>query len=207
MNEAPTSALFHGASPITNTYASGQAADYGEENLDDDYGYRALNEDKDFRMSLHLAAKSAKVPGQWLADVAALQTNGTFDPRLGLVGLPGRHKSETGMLTRAEQMQALGEALGVHAGSFDTIERLWAYVHNQTDKAFGKPSEYLLLDDGEKTNIEHLRNLGQHAGRRYYNTFDGVMPRSVHSAYHEGCSICADMKQKLGSVLPHEKPL
>ena len=221
--------IFHGANPSRNNRASNDRGDYGDlreqNNEGNNYGYEALESDDSFRTALSASATRLGVPAQWLADVMALQTRGTFSPRevsqdgSGCVGLisicPDQPNGGTAtingnrvsipqiaQMTRTEQMQLVEGRLqsvldAAGQPDFQHAHQLLMAVMYGED-AFMAPSMIRRTPGFE----DALSRLGGHVGRRYQAPWDNLRGEEVHEELVSDCPYCNSLAGS-GSFISH----
>lgn len=227
---APTSNTFDGANPQRNGQVSGFKRDYGRNNPEHNFGYRALQDDREFRLALHATATRLNLPAQWIADVIAFETGGTFSPNerngagSGATGLIqfmpatarglGTSTDALSRMTRAQQMRYVENYLKPYAGKINTITDM--YMSVLYPAAMGKaPGEVLfqrgttayrqnsgldLNGDGRITVEEAARKIGPHGGRRYEFNTTSANSEVIHERLHAGCPSCAAFQQAQAST-------
>lgn len=228
--QAAASQVFHGANPQANYLASNDRADYRPgtiNNPENNFGYEALASDNAFRMKLHQTAAQIGVPTQWLADIMAFETGGTFSPGIrngggapavGLIQFyedendPG-HKTIRGRryslrqiasMTRTEQLDLVRDYFWADRGNFDHMHELLMYVWGGPGRAFRNPADMLNIGDGDTTFGQYLQRVGEHVGRRYYTPADAVWGNTdIHTAYNSSCATCQSLRQNGQNIIAH----
>jgi len=208
---------------LTNYYAPSTRSDYltSSGGLGNDgagnFGYQALATDRPFRIALHRTASRVGIPAQWLADIIAFETGGTFDPSIrngiGATGLiqffdeSGRKTiggrtytmSQIASMDRVSQLELVGayleERLRFSGGSFDDVWdvllAVWASPRVQERyHREGYTPALGRIGDGNTNFDWYTQELGRHAGRRYQSP-GRVAP--VHTRLTAGCPICSQM--------------
>lgn len=180
---------------------SGPNSNYG-------YGYLARNDR--FRTRLHQAAQNLGIPTQWLADLMAFETGGTFgaDSRntstnaSGLIQfMPdtarslGTTVSELRGMTNVQQLDYVERYLrefrdrGELRSPYHLLMAVWGGASNVRD-LIRDPASVRRLSDGHITFEDYSRRLGEHAGRQYVPLYD---PPPIHTRPRAGCAVCARM--------------
>ena len=200
LNDGPytaTTNVFSGANPQRTSQVSGYRRDYGPNNPEHNFGYRALQDDRSFRLALHASANRLGLPSQWLADVIAFETGGTFNPSepnragSGATGLIqfmpstarnlGTSTAALSQMTRAQQMAYVERYLAPYASSIQTITDMYMAVlwpaaigrnpgeaiFQRGDGAYPQNSGLDLDGDGRVTVEEAARKIGPAGGRQY----------------------------------------
>jgi len=170
----PTNNVFNGANPQRNSSVSGFKRDYGPNNPEHNFGYRALQDDREFRLATHRVANNLGIPSQWLADVMAFETGGTFNPAetnralsgaTGLIqfmpdtarGLGTSTRALAGM-TRAQQMQYVERYLRPYKDKIHTITDMYMAV--LFPAAIGGQPGDVLFERGGKNGYAYPQNAG-----------------------------------------------
>lgn len=220
--QLPVEAVYNNSTPYDGVLASGSRSDYGatlNNSPSNNYGYDVLAEDNSFRVELHNVATRLNIPAQWLADVMAFETGGTFSPSirngLGATGLiQFMPETATGMgystaqlagMSRTQQLKVVEEYLRGY--DYNNIHELWMSVWGGHRRAFQDPSTWMFISDGGIKAYQYLQRLGEHVGRRYLTPADRLVPDgTVHTGFTQGCPTCRAMQQNLGRIIAHEAP-
>jgi murein DD-endopeptidase MepM/ murein hydrolase activator NlpD len=192
-------------------YASQHKRDYPVKNSRvANYGYAALRDDPAFARKVGEVADRLDIPAQWLVDLMALETGGTFSPSMfngaghpavGLIQfyedsagsfrktIGGRTYSlnEIAGMSRVRQMELVYEYLKPF--KINTVVDLAVAVLAGGDRrAFEKGDSFI-------TGAGYVNTLGSHVGRRYATKYTQVSAsaRIIHERYHSNCSICRKM--------------
>jgi cell wall-associated NlpC family hydrolase len=212
--------------PMRGERASTFRSDYSNaNNRADNYGYDFLATQNGFRVKLHETSERLGIPTQWLADVIAATTGGTFqrgwrDGRVGLIGWTqtdadrmGINLHELAHMNHSQQLDVLYNYLskdGALNGQYTTLEQLWMAVHYNPDTAMRGDMRTWLRDPGVRSGLERLPQIGQHAGRRYstlYDVFGG--DHTTHTGNHANCPTCRGLQNANGGGrlnMPSEPP-
>ena len=197
--------------PNEPVYASQYRKDYPAQNSRTaNYGYAVLRDDPAFARKVGEVADRLDIPAQWLVDLMALETGGTFSPSLfnsggyPAVGLIQFYEDNAGSfkktigghiysldeiagMSRTQQMELVYQFLKPY--KMNTIVDLAAAVFAGGDKrAFEK-------GDASMTGAQYVNSLGSHVGRRYATKYTQMSSsaRIIHERYHSNCSICRKM--------------
>jgi murein DD-endopeptidase MepM/ murein hydrolase activator NlpD len=209
------------AKPVSNSFASNRASDYVA-NIPPDHhhGYAILANDKPFAAAINRVANKYGMPGQWLADVIAYESAGTFSPSIdnehGFVGLiqfgealasdMGVTQSQLRRGTRLQQMEYVDRALAVRlkqsgVKAYKGPEWLVAGI-NQGNRGIYQVETRgaaAILDpantDGYTTLEKYMANLGKYSGRKY-NYMGNRKVRTtaaVHEKHTDNCAFCDNL--------------
>ena len=84
-------------------------------NPDNNYGYQALNDDRQYRSALALYSDRLNIPAQWLADLIDFETSGTHSPSItNQLGCVGAQFCPTGGLADVAQEMGVSETVAAH---------------------------------------------------------------------------------------------
>lgn len=193
---------------------------------DKNYGYQVLAQDASFRKELHRVAQNLKVPTQWLADLMAFETSGTFstsisNPNGGARGLIqfmpetaaelGTSTEALGRMSRTEQMKYVEKYLRIHTEDGKLVSKpehllmsVWGGIGN-LKKLRNDPESVRNLGDGDIRFYQYAKRLGEHAGRVYESSF---MPKvaPVHTRYRSSCTACQALIRSGSGLVPHQAP-
>lgn len=193
---------------------------------DKNYGYQVLAQDASFRKELHRVAQNLKVPTQWLADLMAFETGGTFstsisNPNGGARGLIqfmpetaaelGTSTEALGRMSRTEQMKYVEKYLRIHTEDGKLVSKpehllmsVWGGIGN-LKKLRNDPESVRNLGDGDIRFYQYAKRLGEHAGRVYESSF---MPKvaPVHTRYRSSCTACQALIRSGSGLVPHQAP-
>jgi murein DD-endopeptidase MepM/ murein hydrolase activator NlpD len=223
--------LFNNANPMSNGYASIHKQDYqGRNNPQANYGYGVIAKDRQFARKIASVADSVGIPAQWLVDVMAFETGGTFSPSIrnaeGATGLIQFYPDDVGGITktmngrtinlleiagwsRTRQMDLVREYLAPYKGRLNTVEDVLAIIFGGEGLLNQSPQSRSSARDSSISFSGYVKRLGEHVGRRYQTSYDRgqVSMRRVHSAPVGGCLLCQNMIRKYGEIITHEAPL
>lgn len=222
-----TSARYSASSPIRGNQNSINVKDYAKRNDPNaNHGYSVLSQDKGFAREVARVSDKIGVPSQWLTDVMAYETGGTFDPAIknrggapayGLIqfyddaGRPGGKtigdrfvsNGELRAMSRVQQMKLVEQYMTPFKGRMrspgDVLEAIFHGTVGELSDSTG---------DGDITFGAYKAKLGEHAGRKYYGA--GGSNRQaralskVHTVGHVDCPLCNQMLASSGSIIPHE---
>jgi len=177
------------------------------------YSYKVIADDRDFRLMLNQTAESLQIPGQWLADIIAHESLPTMRPDqrnlgggtdTGLIQFTAETARSLGTttealarMTRAEQMAYVYKHLEPFKGRMESIFDIAVAVH--------RPGYFDRWKRGEdfegKQHLEqqYFPSLGKFVGRSYYRSQANV----THTRFVASCTIC-QRAQAGGYILPHE---
>ena len=199
-----------------NSYREGQGfGNNGEAN----WGYAPIANSSALRSGIHRVAQEVNIPGQWLADVMAYETGGTFSsnvwnyggaPAVGLIqfypdaGSNGQYKtirgrrymmSEIAAMDVPQQMNLVRDYLVemMPSGGYNSVWELLMTIWGGgvgLRQLRNDPAAALQRSDGDITFGEYSQRLGSHAGRRYTPVLGAP---AIHTRHHSGCPVCAQM--------------
>jgi murein DD-endopeptidase MepM/ murein hydrolase activator NlpD len=218
----PVKQSYNKANPIREGQWSSNRDDYGKNDVNDNYGYKALAQDRAFRNEIVYTANRLGIPAVWLVDLMAFETGGTFNTNVlnqggsGAFGLiqfmpdtasaVGAHPGQT----RVQQMAAVYRYLEpfknvLNRGPEWALAAVWGGQALVSKLEQGTaPDNYT---DGDITWGEYKQALGVHAGRRYrYGGSSGRRARlteTTHTAFTRGCSTCNALVQSGSEIIAH----
>jgi hypothetical protein len=213
--------VFNRANPQSSPRVSGSKRDYGTNNPEHNFGYRALQDDRPFRLALHASASRLGIPAQWLADIIAFESGGTFSTGIrngagsgatGLIqfmpdtaqGLGTSTRALAGM-TRTQQMRYVEAHFRPYANRINTITDAYMAVlypaamgkgdnftlFNRGTRAYGQNAGLDLNGDGRVTAGEAARKIGPAGGRQYEFNQQASADEIIHERVASGCPSCA----------------
>ena len=230
--QQPRAVQVSASKPVRNSYASNRASDYPA-NLQPDHhhGYTKLANNKPLAAAINRVANKYGMPGQWLADVIAYESAGTFSPTIdngmGFSGLIqfgdailqdlGITRAQLNSMTAVEQMKYVDQYLGLRlrqsgVKAYKGPEWLVAGI-NQGNVGIQQVDRYgakAILDpknsDGYTTLLKYMQTLGKYSGRQYDYLGNRAKRTSavIHSTQRPNCSICANLSD---SFIRHEAPI
>lgn len=186
------------------------------------HGYAILSRDTELARALNSAAKELNVPGQWIADVIAMESAGTFSPSIGngrgfygLIQFGEAARKDLGLtldqltrMTAAQQMKYVVKYLKLQAkyagvegyktvhelaGAVNQGHRMLRDIRRRGVAAILDPSNH----DGAITFREYLNKLGQYAGRRYeVDPLRYLRASTLHDQIVGGCPVCANLTRE-----------
>lgn len=213
------------ASGMANAYAPSQRQDYmtngalGNDGAGN-FGYAELAEDRTFRIELHRTASRVGIPAQWLADMIAMETGGTFSAGItnqggsGATGLIQFHDSsgyktiggvryrisDIGRMDRVSQLDLVGDYLEErlpfsprgYESIYDVLLAIWAGTEAQRNfQTRGYSQDFGRRVADVDINFDgYAARLGRHAGRRYQPPGRSA---PVHTRPVNSCPVCARM--------------
>jgi hypothetical protein len=210
----------------TNGYLSTNSADYGSgnNNPDEDYGYKVLRDDPEFRKELASLADELGIPAVFLADVMQVETGNWTHVRkanqwgyYGLIQIsPTNAKAYANMTTEQIGKLSLGQqvrlvvrpyllAMQREAGKpIKTMEDLLFSIWRGSPGLKMNNQRRASISDGLNgvTASQYLNRLGQAAGRQYNHFMRKNTGRALHKESRAGCPTCQAMKQK-GTFVVH----
>jgi hypothetical protein len=218
--------------PVKNSYASNRREDYPSNvQPDHHHGYTKLANNKPLAREINRVANKYNMPGQWLADVIAYESAGTFSPKIdngmGFSGLIqfgdailqdlGISRSQLNNSTAAEQMKYVDAYLGLRlrqsgVKEYKGPEWLVAGINqgNVGIQQVDRKGAAAVLDpqnsDGYTTLLKYMQTLGKYSGRQY-NYLGNRSKRTsavIHSYPRSSCAFCAQLSD---SFIRHEAPL
>jgi murein DD-endopeptidase MepM/ murein hydrolase activator NlpD len=195
---------------------------------DKNYGYQTLAQDKEFRMELNRVSRNLKIPTQWLADLMAFETGGTFSTSIentgnyggarGLIQFMPETAADLGTssealarMSRTQQMKYVEKYLMQHTDNGkliskpeDLVMAVWGGIGN-LQKLKRDPESVRNLSDGDIKFHQYVKRLGEHAGRFYETSYEPkVTP--VHTQYRSSCTMCQALIRSGSGLIPHQKP-
>lgn len=224
LNSGNVSSQFNRARPIPNALASNSLKDYnGRNDPKANYGYAVLAKDAQFARAVAGVADRLGIPAQWLVDVMAFETGGTFSPGIsngagsGATGLiqfmPDTARglgTSTGALagmTRTQQLRYVEKYFqqGIQeVGKFKRMDDVFAYIWGGGGLVRKSDAQRIGWDDGSIRYQDYLRQIGSHVGRAYHTGLDRLDKSGrTHTSYKDGCPTCAQMRQSLGHIIAH----
>lgn len=220
---------FSGRNPVRRNFASVNSSDYVNR-ASSNYGYSQLASDDSFRTRLHQVASNVGVPTQWLADVIAFETGGTFSasqwnlggaPAVGLIQfydetgrgraggktLGGRFHNlqDIARMSRTQQLSLVETYLRDNApqGGYRTPYELLVGIFfggGALNDFRRDPQRFANQGDGYINLRNYSRQLGSHAGRQYEPLYGGTR---THTRVTRGCPTCQAMLSN-NQFFPHE---
>ncbi len=222
--------LINGARPMTGTKASNKLSDYGKNGPTANYGYKQLADDKKFAAAIAGTANRLGFPAQWLVDVMAFETGGTFSPYVpnaggsGAVGLIqfmpdtaknlGTSSSALQGMNRVQQLvyvEKYFKAGIAEVGKFKRMDDVFSYIWGGGNLVRTKDENRRNIHDGDKATgqkgisyIEYINRIGEHAGRSYaHGLYRGAAKGTVHTRPYTKCTTCVGQMNATGSIIPH----
>ena len=231
-----TSKHINKARPMTGSKASNRVEDYmvGGKLKNDptaNYGYKPIADDPAFAKALAASADRIGIPAQWLADIMAFETGGSFNPGIrntGAAGVAagtpvgliqfipstaeslGTSTDALARMTRAQQMRYVEEYFkrGIQeVGKFKRMDDVFAFIWGGGRLVRASDAERATpkWNDGDITYSQYLNRIGEHVGRKYAHGLDrGATSGATHTRYHSNCATCRHQQQTLGKVVPHK---
>lgn len=199
-----------GMAPINKSHYPKQS------NLDDNYGYGQLVQDKGYSKKLNQVANNLGIPGQWLADVIDYENDthnpgrwgGSGNQYVGLIQFGRAAAQDLGTtqealagMSRVQQLDYVQKYLRRFNGHLNTIEDVYAAINigNPYDSPATRADTS--RNDGNNSFPYHVKRLGMRAGRRYQTSYDS--PPAIHTSYHASCSLCNSLSANGSTVPPH----
>lgn len=211
------------ARPMPGTKASNDIRDYaGRNNPNANYGYKVIAEDRQFAKALAATADRLGFPAQWLADIMAFETGGSFDPSIGneigatgliqfmpdtAAGL-GTSTSALARMTRTQQLRYVEKYFrqGIQeVGKFKRMDDVFAYIWGGGNLVKKPDSSRANISDGNISYTGYINRIGEHAGRKYAHGLDrGASRGTTHTRYYSSCATCQHQHQTQGKITPHK---
>lgn len=196
---------------------------------DRDYGYAFLARSDLERAKLNQVATALDIPGNWLADIIALESK--FNPAArnsagatGLIqfypveGTSGmtwgkRTTSDLEKMSFVQQMDVVRDYLSFpeFQGKLTTLPRVAAAVFGGfplLDLYIRNPKAALKRGDSAITFETYLDKLGASANRKYnfdINTSRSHKYQPIHQSFVTGCAICKALKKSGSAIVPHQE--
>jgi murein DD-endopeptidase MepM/ murein hydrolase activator NlpD len=195
-------------------------------------GYKRLDSDTQLQSALHGVAKNLGIPSEWLADVIAYESAGTFSPSIpnglgyyGLIQFGDAAMQDLGVtrerltsMSAAQQMQYVEKYLRLqmkYAGvSRLTSPEMVVAAINQGhtvlkdvwERGAAAVTDSQNRDGAGVTLKYYMENLGKYSGRKY--TYMGDRRERLRtSVIHEqpagGCTMCNQLSNQT-AFIPHE---
>ncbi len=226
-----SNANYSGSSPLRSSYASNSKSSYIHDDTNA-HGYDVFKRDPQFKSAVAKVASNLGIPPQWLADVIAYESAGTFKPNVtnpwGYTGLIqfgeaaaqdlGTSQAALAKMNPAQQMVYVEKYLRLqmrYAGvsKLEGPEYLVAAINqghtvlrdvaNRGAAAVLDPSN----QDGAGVTLKYyMQNLGKYSGRKYNfkgNRQDRLRASVVHEHSTAGCAMCQNLSQQT-AFIPHE---
>lgn len=214
--------------PMRASSNSTNIKDYPKKNNPNaNYGYATFAKDKAFAREVARVSDRLGFPAQWLADVMAFETGGTFDPAVqnqggapahGLIQFyddadrPGGKtiggrwysKAEIKGMSRVQQMKLVEKYLEPFKGQIREPKHLLGAIFGGTVNLSTSSG------DGDIQFGQYLSRLGEHAGRKYYGP-NGQSNRQARAmsktdrTFNASCAMCSQQMASLGKIIPHER--
>lgn len=178
------------------------------------YGYAALERDRNFRVAMHRAAAQMNMPAQWLADVMGTETGGTFASdkvnegtgvARGIIQfIPStvealgvsweeyqRYNNVQQLALTVKYLEAVREEVGLRAWTdpYQVMTAVWG-GGRLLSRYLTEPNTLRDYRDEHITWQEYHQRLGRYAGRRYPPLFNGTVS---HDNTTPGCPTCAQI--------------
>jgi murein DD-endopeptidase MepM/ murein hydrolase activator NlpD len=216
---------YNRANPVRNSRASRTSA---PDDIEGNYGYGALAQDRDLRAAVTGVARNLNIPPQWLADVIAHESAGTFSPSIGnglgyygLIQIGEEARKDLGItveqlrsMTAAQQMSQVEKYIKLqmrYAGvkSINSIDMLSAAVflgHTGLRDVWENGQKAVSYNEGDSggTLKDYLNSLGKYVGRKY-NHLGGRKDKfaPIHTSSRQGCITCNQLLSQ-AVFTPHE---
>jgi len=226
-----TNANYSSSSPLRSSYSSSSKSSYTHDDTGAS-GYAIFKRDIPFRDAVARVAKNLNIPPQWLADVIAYESSGTFSTSItnpwGYTGLIqfgsaaaqdlGTTQAALARMSATQQMVYVEKYLRLqmrYAGvsQLEGPEYLVAAinqghtvlrdVHKRGAAAVLDPSN----QDGAGVTLKYyMQNLGKYSGRKYNfkgNRQDRLRASVIHERPYVACAMCSQLGQQT-AFIPHE---
>lgn len=190
-------------------------------NPDHNYGYEALQNDEAFRVKVSQVANNIGIPAQWLVDLMAFETKGTFKTDIrspidavGLIQFMPQTARELGTtdvalskMSRVQQLDFVEKYLSEFKGRIKTMPDLVASVFGGNRLLNKSPEQRRTIGDGYHTFEQYLNKIGMHSGRRYKNPYERGQrsAQRLHTKPVEGCPRCKAYPDP-DNFVPHYAP-
>lgn len=200
---------------------------------DANHGYAVIAQDKSFLREMNSVATRLGIPAQWLADVMAFETGGTFSAALpgsktmsgdtprGLIQfIPetarrlGTSPEALSKMSRTQQLKYVEKYLGspefkkhLNKGAEYVLAAVWGGGGLVNRMARGE--DVSNVSDGYITFKEYMNKLGKHAGRKYntrYNRRDRLKA-TTHTGENPDCKVCQQLVASGSGIIPHESQM
>lgn len=229
----PTTATFNGAKRMNNSWS--QPLKPGEKVVNDvnkNHGYKRLEQDQDLKRALNETANSLGVKAEWLADIIAYESAGSFSSSIRGAEVPGQGRAtgliqfmpatlkslgssfeEASRMTPAQQMRTLVKRyfeLGKkEVGGFKDVSEMYLYVFGggSAVRRYRKNPSGFDTNDGYNNFRTIITKLGGSVGRQYAvggNDRKSRIASATHTSYKDGCAVCENFRQANSPILPHE---
>lgn len=218
------------AAPLRSSRASNtRTPKSGEGN----FGYGVLVKDRDLRIQLARTANNLGIPPQWLADVIAHESAGSFDPAIGngmgyygLIQIGAEARKDLGIsaeqlksMTAGQQMKYVEKYIRLqmqYAGvkKLNSIDMLAAAVflgHTGLKDVWENGDKAASYNEGDFGGSlrDYLNSLGKYVGRKYNhlgNRRSRLQASAIHSAPHTGCTLCNQLSEQTVFVTHEAEP-
>lgn len=226
----PVNQVYTNVAPLRSGVVPRDPKAYGPNDPNANYGYSIFARDKQFARKVAEVSTRLGVPAQWLSDLMAFETGGTFDPSLhngigyyGLIQFGADAATDMGVTTgqlasmsRVQQMEYVYKYLAkfgsqIRKGPEYLLASVWG--GQGLLNAINKRGLHAVLadpawNDGWITFGNYAKRLGEHAGRRYgdVQTRENRVSQRVHTSFKTGCSLCNSLRASNSMFIPHEQP-
>ena len=227
----PVTKAYSTANPLRNGAASTNKNDYGKNKPGDNYGYGVIAGDRQFSSKLANVSDRLGIPAQWLSDVMAFETGGTFDPgktnELGCTGLiqfcPEGGQAELRVnsamlssMSRSQQLEYVHRYLAkfgsdIQRGPEWLLASIWGgqgLLNAMKKRGVAAVASDPAWNDGNITFGSYLKRLGEHAGRQYGGGSSRAsrISNRIHTHNVDGCKMCVALQASNSAFIPHEQP-
>jgi hypothetical protein len=219
---------YSNANPMTQEYASTKKKDYRNDGAGN-FGYQVIAQDREFRIKLHQISSKLGIPAQWLADLMAFETGGTFDPAKdngyqdstdgrGYTGLiqfgqasaeeMNTSRAALAAMTRTQQLDYVYRYLlpvkSKLVDPFAVLMSVWGGRGEYLDMYVKDPELVRYLADKDIKFFQYAQRLGEHAGRKYRTPYMKSRANAViHTGYVASCSTCQNLQASGSGEVPH----
>lgn len=221
-------AAYSPSTPLRSSYQGGSGVG-GKGNL----GYARLAKDTSLQSALHRVSANLNIPSEWLADLMAYESAGTFSSSIenpwGYTGLIqfgddamkdlGVTRQQLKNMTPAAQMTYVEKFIRLqmrYAGvnRVSSPEMLVAAInqgHTVMRDVYQRGAAAVLDPenrDGAGVTLKfYMENLGKFSGRQYTymgDTRNRIRASVVHERPKHNCTMCVALQQQDTAFIPHE---
>lgn len=226
--QRPVEQVYSGVAPIRSSTAPRDRRAYpGKNDPSANYGYSVLAQDRSFARGVAGLSDRLGIPAQWLVDVMAFETGGSFHPGVpnqggsGAVGLiqfmpetaaslgtsPARlaQMSRTQQLNYVEKYFSSFKKSDLQKSPEMVLAAVWG-GQGLIDAINKRGLEAVKNDpnwsDGDITFGDYVKRLGKPVGRQYSDRAAKFKP--IHTTFRQGCPVCASLKAAGSPIIAHE---
>lgn len=228
-------ATFTGAKRMNNAYSKPLAkGDKVSNKVTANYGYKKLAQNTELTKALNEVSNELGIKAEWLADIIAFESAGTFSSGVQGVDVAGQGRAtgliqfmpatlknlgssptEAAKMTPTQQMRTLvkkyvADGVRQHGGIRDVAE-LYLHVFTNSYVTIPRyrknPSSVMNMSDGHNKFGDIISKLGASVGRQYEVagiTRANRIAKATHTTYKAGCAVCENLRQSGSPIVPHE---